>query len=52
MYTDLSIYISLCSISLNAPQKHQDKIHPLAASHGFSFGFLSEFIWNGTNDYS
>jgi isopenicillin-N epimerase len=40
-----------CGFLAVLPQ-HQASLHPLAISHGFGSGFLAEFDWVGTRDFS
>eukprot|EP00164_Ancoracysta_twista_P002196 GFYU01002903.1.p1 GENE.GFYU01002903.1~~GFYU01002903.1.p1 ORF type:complete len:590 (-),score=112.20 GFYU01002903.1:106-1875(-) len=40
------------SAMLYVRRPHQGAIHPLVTSHGFGHGFLREFTWTGTSDYT
>jgi len=37
---------------LYVAKEHQGKIKPPTISHGYPYGFLSEFLWTGTDDYT
>lgn len=40
------------SAFLYVSKKYQPMARPLVISHGYGRGFLSEYYWSGTNDYS
>jgi isopenicillin-N epimerase len=40
-----------CGFLATLPQ-HQSSLHPLVISHGYGLGYLAEFDWVGTRDFS
>jgi len=37
---------------LYASKKNRHVLTPMSISHGYPYGFLSEFVWTGTDDYT